>query len=234
LGLLPYPKPTTVDLVLQDTDIVTPSTESTSVLSDNRLVGQKKTRAMAIWAERRGFTTTICERPFGISTSRRDSEPAIALCGVDNALARRALDTAGFDLVVEAGLGRGYDDFRALRLHVLPGGRPAAELWRGPTVERPHLGMAAYERLRSEGMDQCGLTMLAGKAVGAPFVGAVAASLVIGEVLRLLHGAQLDQVIDLDLTAIEHRVVVRHTHDFSRVNPGFVATSSAQDPSQRR
>jgi hypothetical protein len=47
LGLLPYPRSSQVCLVLQDVDVITPSTESTSVLSDTTLVGQKKTRAMA-------------------------------------------------------------------------------------------------------------------------------------------------------------------------------------------
>ena len=55
LGLLPYPKPSGLELVLQDVDVITPSTESTSILSNANLVGQKKTRAMAAWAENRGF-----------------------------------------------------------------------------------------------------------------------------------------------------------------------------------
>ena len=51
LGLLPFPAPSDLTLVLQDTDIITPSTESTSVPSDATLLGQKKARAMAAWAE---------------------------------------------------------------------------------------------------------------------------------------------------------------------------------------
>ena len=49
LGLLRYPRPTGLSLVLQDVDIITPSTESTSILTDAALVGQKKTRATATW-----------------------------------------------------------------------------------------------------------------------------------------------------------------------------------------
>jgi hypothetical protein len=41
------------------------------------------------------------------------------------------------------------------------------------------------------------VTLLAGKAVGAPFVGAVAATLVLAEVLRLLHGGTLHRLVDL-------------------------------------
>ncbi len=223
LGLLPYPRPAPQSfLLLQDIDSITPSTESTSVLTDASLVGQRKARAMASWAESRGFETVVCERPFDETTVRRNDEPGLALCGVDNALARRALDRTGFDLVVEAGLGRGYDDFRTLRVHTLPGSRPASDLWRGDGTRKAPVDLPAYRRLQAEGMDQCGVTLLAGKAVGAPFVGAVAASLVLAEVLRLLHGGPVHQVIDLDLQAPEHRSVVRNRHEFTSLNPGYL------------
>ena len=228
LGLLPFPHPTELQLVLQDTDVITPSTESTSVLSDARSVGQKKTRAMAAWAEQRGFTASIQERSFDASFHRQPNEPAIALCGIDNAVGRGALDKVGFDLVVEAGLGRGHRDFRTMRLHTLPGSRPAAALWRSSGEGREDVSQReAYQRLMREGsLDRCGVTLLAGKAVGAPFVGAAAATLALAEVLRLLHGGSIYQMVDLDLLSIEHRSAVLNPLDFSRFNPGFVRAAA--------
>ena len=83
---------------------------------------------------------------------------------------------------------------------------------------------AAYQRLLADGaLDRCGVTLLAGKAVGAPFVGAVAATLAVSQVLRLLHGGKIDQLVDLDLQSVEHRSVVPQTHDFSSVNPGYLS-----------
>lgn len=228
LGLLPYRTPADISLVLQDIDVITPSTESTSVLTETGLVGQKKTRAMAAWAERRGFTASIHERRFDADFQRQESEPGVALCGLDNAEGRRTLDQVGFDMVIEAGLGRGYRDFRTMRLHTLPGPRPSAEIWKqtvpaGETVEdRP-----AYARLMAEGtLDQCGMTMLAGKAVGAPFVGSVASALALSEVLRLLHGGSVHQMMSLDLLSLDQRVVSRHQRDFSQLNPGFTMSAS--------
>jgi hypothetical protein len=187
LGMLPYPNPTSgLELVLQDVDSITPSTESTSVLTDSTQVGRKKTRITAAWAEKRGFSVSIHERLFAADFTRQPDEPSVALCGLDNALGRRALDKVGFDFVVEAGLGRGYSDFRNIRLHTLPGPRAAASIWGtesdGEAVEeRP-----GYQNLLKDGeLDRCGITLLAGKGVGAPFVGAVAASLALSEVLRL-------------------------------------------------
>jgi hypothetical protein len=225
LGLLPYEEPSAVSLVLQDIDVITPSTESTSILTDANMVGLKKTRAMSAWAERRGFGTVLHERRFDDSFRRQSAEPSIALCGLDNALGRRALDRVGFELVVEAGLGRGYRDFRCMRLHTLPGPRPASEMWKEMRSEENVVERIAYADMLAKGvLDRCGVTLLAGKAIGAPFVGSVAAALALGEVLRLLHGGPLHQLIDLDLESLEHRTVVRHPTDFGNLNPGYVST----------
>lgn len=223
LGLLPYADARNLKLVLQDTDRITTSTESTSILTDASMVGQMKTRVLASWAERRGFQAEIQERLFGSWIRRQNFEPAVALCGIDNALGRRALDQAGFDLVLEAGLGRGHRDFRTMRIHSFPGSRPSEEIWPRTSVARDDATLQpAYEDLIRKGkLDQCGITLLAGKAVGAPFVGATAAALVLSELLRILHGGSLNQLIDVDLLSTEHRAVVPNKIFFHERNPGF-------------
>jgi hypothetical protein len=222
LGLLPYASPESLRLFLQDVDVITPSTESTSVLTDASSIGTQKTRAMAAWASTRGFDSCILERLFQADFKRQAGEPAIALCGLDNGAGRRALDQVGFDLVVEAGLGRGHRDFRTMRLHTLPGPRPSAEMWKSASVRESPVEQSAYNQLLTEGvLDRCGMTVLAGKAVGAPFVGSIAGALALAEVLRLLHGGPLHQVIDVDLQSLDQRVAVRHSTNFSTLNPGF-------------
>ena len=81
LGLLPYQEPADMALVLQDIDVITESTESTSILTDSAMIGQKKTRVMAAWAERCGFAISIQERMFAADFTRQAEEPAVALCG---------------------------------------------------------------------------------------------------------------------------------------------------------
>ena len=230
LGLLPYASPADLHLLLQDDDIITPSTESTSVLSDATAIGGKKTRTMAAWAERRGFSTTITERLFDEHTRRQPHEPAIALCGLDNAAGRRQLDLAGFDFVAEAGLGRGHADFRSILVHTLPGDVPATKLWEGVDTAVNSIDAAAYRRLLEDGsLDRCGVTLLAGKAVGAPFVGAAAATIVIAEVLRLLHGAPVNRLVELNLVSPDHRQIAPQRNDFSTLNPGFVPVRTDAD-----
>lgn len=229
LGLLPFADPKALSLVLQDVDVITLSSESTSILSDASLVGQMKTRAMAAWAEERGFSTRLNERLFDAGFKRQADEPAIALCGLDNAMGRQALDQVGFDFVVEAGLGRGHRNFRTMRLHVLPGSRPSAEIWKSGGEDEPVEEQAAYRKLLEGGqLDRCGITLLAGKAVGAPFVGTVAATLALSEVLRLLHGGPVHKLIDLDLQSLDQRSALPHETDFSALNPGYVLVYSAE------
>lgn len=226
LGLLPYAKSGNVNLVLQDTDRITASTHSTSILTNREMIGQYKTRAMARWAELRGFSVNIHERLFSNDFERRADEPAIALCGIDNAMGRRALDLTGFEMVVEAGLGHGHQNFRSMRLHVLPGKRPAAQIWREMQSGEAYAEKAAYKKLLKDGvLDQCGITLLAGKAVGAPFVGTVAATLALSEILRLLHGGHVHQVFNLDLMCPEHRMAIENSCDFSAFNPGYVSAA---------
>lgn len=228
LGLLPYASNAKVALVLQDVDVITPSTESTSILSDSTMHGRKKTRVASAWAERRGFETTITERFFDDTCRRHHHEPPIALCGLDNAVSRRALDQVGFDFVVEAGLGRGHQDFRSLLVHTLPGEMAASALWKEEgEAAQTAADAAAYRKMLDEGsLDRCGVTLLAGKAVGAPFVGAVAATLVLSEVLRLLHGGGLHRLLDINLVDLAYFRAVPQLHDLTHLNPGFVAVGA--------
>ena len=102
----------------------------------------------------------------------------------------RALEHPGFGLVVEAGLGAGPEAFRSLVGAHLPGVAPrrghlVEGYWRGAAnVE----DMPAYRAMKKAGADACGLTQLASRTVGVPFVGLIAGLVVIGELLRRLHG----------------------------------------------
>ena len=77
-------------------------------------------------------------------------------------------------------------------------------------------------------LDRCGMTLLAGKAVGAPFVGSIAATLALSEVLRLLHGGTVYQLIDIDLLSLDQRLASQHPNDFADINPGFTMAMDAE------
>ncbi|HWL29427.1 MAG TPA: hypothetical protein VNQ97_11010 [Burkholderiaceae bacterium] len=228
LGLLPYPMNSDVQLVLHDFDRLADSNDSTSLLTTMNSVGRHKTREMAKWAEARGFKTRIVERRFPGGLRIEDDEPRLALGGVDNPQARAAYEDAGFDWIVEAGLGTGPTEFLAIRLHTFPASTTARSKWgdsAGRGSEVP--ATAAYQDLSKRGVDQCGLVQIATRSVGAPFVGAAAAALVIAEVLRHLNGGTTNEVIDLTLRDPQSRLIVPSKLSMKGFNPGFIVPDSA-------
>jgi len=194
---LPYSDRGKVRLMLQDFDRIAPSNDSTSVLSSLGVIGERKTRVVASWLEQRGFDVAINEQRFGTWTRVSPHDPQVAICGVDNPLARAALEKAGFGLVVEAGLGAGPDGFRAFAVHTFPSALKAEQLWsQTSSSSAPDVsGKPAYQSLKAQGLDVCGLTQLASRSVGVPFVGLTAAALGLSELLRRLHGADAFQSI---------------------------------------
>jgi hypothetical protein len=203
LACLPYAAPAHVELLLQDFDRIVPSNESTSLLSTASLVGQMKTRGIAHWLEQRGFRATIEERRFGEWIHRNKFDPGVALCGVDNPEARRSLERAGFGLVVEAGLGSGPQACKNFSMHTFPSSFHAAELWREDGAGDGTVGsMPAYEPGKHPELDQCGLTQLASRSVGIPFVSLTAGAFMLAEILRRLNGGHAFELVSGSLSSL--------------------------------
>ena len=109
-------------------------------------------------------------------------------------------------------------------------GARAADIWKQTSEGEKVEDRPAYAKLMEDGvLDRCGMTLLAGKAVGAPFVGSIAATLALSEVLRLLHGGAVYQLIDIDLLSLDQRLVSQHPNDFADLNPGFAMAVDARN-----
>lgn len=186
----------------------------------------KKTRAMADWCEQYGFQTSLLERKFANDFHINNDEPRLALCGVDSAEARATLEDAGFKRVIEAGLGKGTEEYLCFRMHTFPASKAAKAYWAQPISDGDAerlIRQPAYQDLHGKGLDQCGLTELAGRSVGAPFVGAVASAIVIAEVLRIVNGGDVIEVIDGDLRSLPIlNKVVPNQIRLESFNPGMV------------
>ncbi len=204
LAALPYDVTRDVQLVLQDYDRIAESNDSTSMLSFVRDIGRRKARVVGDWLDAIGFETFLNESRFGSWTRRAGDDPAVAFCGVDNALARTALERPGFGLVIEAGLGAGPAAFRNLSLHAFPASRSPEEIW-SKQVGAPSESveaMPAYQAMKEQGVDECGLAQLASRTVGVPFVGLITAVLDVSELLRRLHGGIELEVVSASVSAL--------------------------------
>lgn len=226
LGMLPYPVGERPQLVLQDFDRAAESNLSTCLLLSERDLRQRKVRAVAQRLEAAGFAIDMVERRFGPNHQVLTNEPTTALFGVDNTVARRDIDSAGFAKVVEAGLGSGYRDFRNIRIHTFPGPKQASELWPPQADAQKAVELNdAYQSLARTHDDLCGMTLLASRAVATPFVGALASALVLAEVLRPLHGGCVHATLDLQMKDLGYRTGSQPTR-YQGLPSSYVEASS--------
>jgi hypothetical protein len=209
---MPYQNPNEVQFILNDFDLVEPENVETGLLFRAGDVRRFKSRVCADWLERRGFKTRLVERRFGADFRRQNDEPGLALCGFDSNPARRHLGNAKFLRVFESGLGGAANNFDTISFHTLPNPRSPDQLWPDLDDETVAAQNAYRQRMIEDnpayaplGGDDCGRFELAGKSVAVPFVGATAASLVIGEIVRLLHGGPAYTGIKLSLGSPSNR-----------------------------
>jgi hypothetical protein len=149
LGLLPYQSASRGAVFLQDFDRVVAANWNAGLLCNDGSSGEYKTRLCSRWLEARGIETRIIERPFDELTKRSGEEPFVALCGFDNVKSRSLLEGAGFDLVVECGLGGDTENFDDVLLHTFPdASQKAREIWSEKAVGGQGGGRLACESIR--------------------------------------------------------------------------------------
>ncbi|HAF08758.1 MAG TPA: hypothetical protein DCK98_01575 [Chloroflexi bacterium] len=232
LGALPYANPSDVLVMLQDTDRIVPANADTGLLVPRDFATEMKTRLVGRRLEELGFVTRMSERRFDDQTRRTQDEPGLALSGFDGPQARRALESAGFDKVIDVGLGGGPTHYLDLLLHSFPSGLQAADAFASKhAATDPALAdQPAYKewaaKLAAEGVltaeeIRCGMLEVAGRTVGAAFVGAVAASLALAEAVRYLGGAPMYEVLSVSLRSPDYIDVAPNTRPGPPTNPGF-------------
>jgi hypothetical protein len=200
LDLLPWRDTGEVNIVLNDADVAGPENLFVQILTRHDWIGCKKARASAGWADARGFLTVIDERRFNAETRPVGTEPRLALVGVDNLDARRWAANAGFDLVIDAGLGATGPEAFDVRIHAFPGSQTADAAW--PDIQdgsQPALPNSLTKLVEQGRLDICGAMTIAGTSVGVPCTALVAAALQITQACRALETGACADRIDLSL-----------------------------------
>ena len=238
IGCLPYPSGTPL-VGLVDPQFVVQANADTGLLTTAEDVGRRKARVVASALERRGAGTIVVERLFGAGFSPHSDEPTVGFAGFDSPRPRRLLEEGGFYRVVDAGLGGGVQGYLDIMIHSFPSGLRAATAFEESSRADPEalLAQPAYaaeiSRLQAEGMTaedaRCGLVLVAGRTVGAAFVGAVASTLVLAEELRALVGGPLFEIVSLGLRSPEHLVAAPNTAAGPWANPGFVKVPGSSE-----
>jgi hypothetical protein len=190
LSLLPFADPAVFQIMLQDIDNLSEANLGAALLARGNDLGRRKTRICREWLDARGFTNSLlCDRAFDCRTLRcsetNRQEPHIALCGVDNREGRRHLGSANFLCVLECGLGGFGADFDEIGFHSFPNANTEpAKLWQGEISDEPS---RARQQILEAVAGPCGAIQLSKVAVSSSFVGAVASSFIVAELLRMYH-----------------------------------------------
>lgn len=162
---------------LTDDDTVSASSLSTCLLVDAADIGRYKTDAVAQRLESLGVKVQRDAVRLAMDTGPVDSAHPLCIVAVDNLTLRRALDRLQGCQLLEAGIGDGVDGFTRVQAHAFPGHRLARDVWAGEDRKASRavdISKPAYRRLLQDSGDECGTTLVAGRSVATPFVGAFA------------------------------------------------------------
>lgn len=205
LALLPYRDPSAVHVVLQDMDCSGLENLDVQILTKPSWVSRKKVRETAAWSESKGFRTTIVELPFGPNDVRDVCHPGLAFIGVDNIPTRfhAARKEAGFDLVIDAGLGATPAEVFDIRIHGFPGSRTPEAAWpnfsKSQSQDDSEIGPDLKKLITQGRLDRCGAITIAGQPVGIPSTAVAAATIQIAQACRAIREARFCDFVDISL-----------------------------------
>jgi hypothetical protein len=199
LSWLIYDDPAQIQVVLQDDQRLVDANHSTGLLTPDKPAPVRKTRIAATVLEQAGFDVVVLDRRLDHNSRILPEDVHVALLGVDSLKPRRLITDVGWKLAIDAGLGIGPADFNAILLRRFPAQVPSDQVagWKADIPEQRRAATPALTELARH--DLCGSVQLAGTAVGAAFVGVVAAATVVAQAARAgLVGDGFD-VINLHL-----------------------------------
>lgn len=229
-GLLPYPDPSQIDIVLQDDDTIVSANISTGMLTHREMLCQKKTQVVAKALNEIGFRTHIIDKKFDQKTRPKANDPDIAIAGLDNPIARRVLIRVNFSLIVDAGIGDSPTTFDDIRIHTFPSNLNPNTIWPigGITDQRYRMPPAykdlqnTLEKEQSKAEAECGIVQLGNTAAGAAYVGCATATLVLSEIIRTLMQRPRFQTISYNLRNTMPAKVAINPIQHLKTNPATI------------
>ncbi|MBK6008671.1 ThiF family adenylyltransferase [Ramlibacter ginsenosidimutans] len=171
-------------LALQDYQRAGMENLGTGVLTRGSDLGRRKTRVALQLPELLGWQVAMLDMPFDEGMHHLRETVSVVVSGLDSVLPRQWIREAGYQYMLDIGVGHGAVDFEIGQLRVLPAG--AVSSW--TEADKPKNVEAlrdskAYADQKAK--DQCGAYELAQASVAVPFVGLVMGALAVTQLLRL-------------------------------------------------
>jgi hypothetical protein len=174
---------------LTDYDVVSSSSLSTCLLVEVSDVGRYKVDAVADKLEMLGLTVHRDRGRLNLDEGSIRFAEGVVVVAVDNVALRRSLDRLEARCILEGGIGDGPTAFTRVQFHAFPGSRKAYDVWAEDDASANRVidvSQPAYRALFQQTGDECGTTLVAGRSIATPFVGAFA-----GAVLSFLCSGAL-------------------------------------------
>jgi len=146
-----------------------------------------KTAVAEEWALRKGFGVRRIDRMLRAGDAIDEGDPTLVLCGVDSYPARRQLAGAGFEAIVDAGLGRTAADFDLFRVTLFHGARDIALHFEAEPPKPVSVAAAendAYAALKVD-LGACGFAEVPGAATAVPNVSAIASAVTVSRAIAI-------------------------------------------------
>lgn len=196
LSLLPSQTDKMVEVFLQDYDIAKRANIAAGLLSEESVLGLKKTRVCSAWLEARGIKTSLVERAFGKDSKAQPAEPLVALAGFDSPVPRQFLEGHGFKYIIDGGVGHHAGNFDEIMIHTFPDATKSAEAIFAK-ASQARANRLPLELLKEFGQGTCGALVdeLSKTSASTSFVGACTAALAVGDAIRGLHNGTRYEVL---------------------------------------
>lgn len=207
-------------IILQDYQCAGPENEGTGLLTTSSSIGKHKTRIAAEWIEKLGWATEIIERKFTDKTEVTVDDPPFVIAGLDDLIPRLSILNAGFDYLIDSGVGHGAYDFDIAQIRVLPKGSQSN--WN--TIGKPKNIEKLLASNPYKNIDACGAFTLAQASVAVPFVGAAVGALALSQVLRITDMQNTNALVHIELSAPDY-ISASSFNPTPQRNPGGVSTN---------
>ena len=200
LGLLPV---TGLEVVLQDDQNAGEENEATGLLTRGDFLGRRKARIAADWLDRPGWATRLIERRHYGDIPLLENEPSVVITSLDEPSARIKIAKAGFEYMIDAGIGHGPVDFESLQIRILTKNADPGKFWSYPERQKDLDKLLKQDAYRDQETKsgECGTLTLARASVSVPFVGAAVGALAIANAMRLASMQTTPQILQMELGA---------------------------------
>lgn len=189
-------------LALQDRQVAGLENVGTGVLTSASDLGLRKTRVAERAPAFVGWNVAVLDAPFQPGMRILQEQIPVVISALDSVEPRQWILQAGYQLMLDLGVGHGPVDFEMGQVRVLAKG--AQSTWSAPAKLKDVDSLRDSPAYADEkARDQCGAYSLAQASVAVPFVGLALGAIAVTQLLRLGAMLPVADLLQIELSCPE-------------------------------